>query len=272
MIFFTSTFNFLLAQKFYVATSRQLKRLESVTRSPIYSHFGETLSGVHTIRAYGATRRFIADSNRIVDTNQRCNYSTVIANRWLALRLELCGNLIILFSALFAVTSREAFQAQPGFIGLVMTYSLSVTQTLNWLVRMTSEIETNVVSVERIGEYCENVTEKEWTREVNEDPVVPAGWPAAGAVDFERYALRYREGLSLVLDGVTLHVAPGEKVGICGRTGAGKSSLTLALFRILEPAAGRITIDGVDITRIGLHELRSKLSIIPQVGDLLFTV
>lgn len=114
-----------------MATSRQLKRLESITRSPIYSHFGETLNGVHTIRAYGATRRFIADSNLIVDTNQRSNYSTVIANRWLAIRLEFCGNLIVFFSAVFAVASRESFQAAPGFIGLVMTYSLSVTQTLN---------------------------------------------------------------------------------------------------------------------------------------------
>lgn len=108
------------------------------------------------------------------------------------------------------------------------------------------------------------MTEKEWTREVNADPTIPQGWPASGALDFEQYALRYREGLDLVLNGITLHVAPGEKVGICGRTGAGKSSLTMALFRILEPAAGSIAIDGVDIAKIGLHELRSKLSIIPQ--------
>ena len=138
-------------QKFYVATSRQLKRLESVTRSPIYSHFGETLSGVQTIRAYGATKRFIADSNNKVDTNQRCYFPSFIANRWLALRLEFCGNLIVFFSAAFAVVSREQFALQPGFIGLILTYSLSVTQTLNWLVRMTSEVETNIVSVERIG-------------------------------------------------------------------------------------------------------------------------
>ncbi|OTF75909.1 hypothetical protein BLA29_010920, partial [Euroglyphus maynei] len=152
-------FFYYLIQKFYVATSRQLKRLESVTRSPIYSHFGETLSGVSTIRAYGCSKRFIQESNQRVDTNQRCYFPSVIANRWLAIRLEFCGNLITFFAAAFSVLSRDSFQSQPGFAGLIMTYAMSITQTLNWLIRMTSEMETNVVSVERIDEYCHIPTE-----------------------------------------------------------------------------------------------------------------
>ena len=239
-----------------------MKRLESVTRSPIYSHFSETLNGVFTIRAYGATDRFISDSNHIVDTNQRCYFPSFIANRWLALRLEICGNLIIFFTATFVVLARE--NLKPGFVGLIMTYALSVTQTLNWLVRMTSEMETNVVSMERIGEYCENVTEKEWTRPENVDPTVPADWPSKGDITFCSYSVRYRDGLDLVLNDISLKVVPGEKIGIVGRTGAGKSSLTLALFRLLEAANGCIMIDGIDISKIGLHELRFKLSIIPQ--------
>lgn len=203
---------FLFTQTYYVATSRQLKRLESVTRSPIYSHFGETLSGVSTIRAYGLLKRFITESNYRVDHNQRCYYPSLIANRWLAIRLELCGNIIVLFTALFGVMSRDSFAHSPGIIGLIMTYSLSVTSTLNWTVRMTSELETNIVSVERIDEYCNNEQEKDWTRPEGTEPVVPIEWPQQGKIDFDEYSVRYREGLTLVLNGITINVESGEKV------------------------------------------------------------
>ncbi|KAH9413433.1 Mrp-4p [Dermatophagoides pteronyssinus] len=253
-----------LIQKFYVATSRQLKRLESVTRSPIYSHFGETLSGVSTIRAYGCSKRFIQESNERVDTNQRCYFPSFIANRWLAIRLEFCGNMITFFAAAFSVLSRDKFQSQPGFAGLIMTYAMSVTQTLNWLIRMASEMETNVVSVERIDEYCHIPTEREWTRPSNSEPMITKEWPNNGEIDFDEFCVRYRDGLKLVLNNICIKVESGEKVGIVGRTGAGKSTLTLALFRLLEGSSGRIVIDDIDISLIGLHELRSKLSIIPQ--------
>ncbi|XP_017461230.1 PREDICTED: multidrug resistance-associated protein 1-like, partial [Rhagoletis zephyria] len=251
-------------QKFYLATSRQLKRLESITRSPIYSHFGETLSGVATIRAYGLGDSFTGQSNAHVDTNQRCYYPNFIANRWLALRLEFCGNLIIIFAAIFAVIYRESFQERPGFVGLIITYSFTVTLNLNWMVRMTSEMETNVVSVERISEYCQLEVEREWRRPENRDPVLPVGWPREGEISFVDYSVRYREGLDLVLSDVSVDIGAGEKIGIVGRTGSGKSTLTLALFRILEAAFGCIKIDGVEVGRLGLHELRGILSIIPQ--------
>lgn len=249
-----------------MATSRQLKRLESVTRSPIYSHFTETLYGVSTIRAYGAVRRFIAESNRRVDNNQRCYFPSLIANRWLALRLEFCGNLFIFFAAVFTVHSRDSFNSEQGYAGLIMTYALSVTQTLNWLVRTTSEIETNIVSVERIDEYCNIESEKEWERtsEPDSEPKLAEDWPQQGEIKFDGYSVRYREGLDLVLRQLDITINKSEKIGIVGRTGAGKSSLTLALFRLLEAAEGSIIIDGVDISKIGLHELRRKLSIIPQ--------
>ncbi|XP_053393099.1 multidrug resistance-associated protein 1-like isoform X5 [Mercenaria mercenaria] len=250
---------YVFVQRFYVATSRQLKRLESVSRSPIYSHFGETVTGVTTVRAYRQQERFIETSDNKVDANLECHYPTIISNRWLAIRLEFVGNCILFFAALFAVIARDSLS--PGIVGLSITYALNVTQTLNWMVRMTTELETNIVAVERVKEYSETPTEAAW--EIAEKRPSES-WPDNGQVKFENYGTRYREGLDLVIKGIDCTVNPGEKVGIVGRTGAGKSSLTLALFRIIEPAQGRIIIDGVDIGEIGLHDLRSKLTIIPQ--------
>ncbi|XP_016840836.1 multidrug resistance-associated protein 1 isoform X3 [Nasonia vitripennis] len=246
-------------QRFYVATSRQLKRLESVSRSPIYSHFGESVTGAQTIRAYGMQERFIQESEKRVDFNQVCYYPSIIANRWLAIRLEMVGNLIIFFAALFAVLGREDVAA--GDVGLSISYALQITQTLNWLVRMTSDVETNIVAVERIKEYGETPQEAAWDIPEN-DP--DKEWPSRGSVDFNDFKVRYREGLDLVLNGLTFSVNGGEKVGIVGRTGAGKSSLTLALFRIIEAAGGEILIDNINISKLGLHTLRSRLTIIPQ--------
>ncbi|XP_069356357.1 multidrug resistance-associated protein 1 isoform X3 [Maniola hyperantus] len=244
-------------QRFYVATSRQLKRLESVSRSPIYSHFGESITGATTIRAYGVTQRFIEESERGVDHNQSCYYPSCIANRWLAIRLEMMGNLIIFFSAVFSVLGRDTIEA--GVVGLSVSYALQITQTLNWLVRMTSEVETNIVAVERIKEYAETKQEAPWA--VGSGP--GSTWPETGALQLERLSLGYRAGEPALRD-LTCAVAPRDKLGIVGRTGAGKSTLTLGLFRIVEAMSGKILIDGIDISTIGLHQLRSRITIIPQ--------
>ncbi|XP_063822466.1 multidrug resistance-associated protein 1 isoform X1 [Ostrinia nubilalis] len=246
-----------IIQRFYVATSRQLKRLESVSRSPIYSHFGESITGASTIRAYGVTNRFIEESERGVDHNQACYYPSCIANRWLAVRLEMMGNLIIFFSAIFAVLNRD--DTNPGMVGLSVSYALQITQTLNWLVRMTSEVETNIVAVERIKEYAETEQEAAWNL-----PNGPGStWPETGALTLQQLTLGYRAGEPALRD-ITCAVAPRDKLGIVGRTGAGKSTLTLGLFRIVEAMKGKIEIDGIDIASIGLHQLRSRITIIPQ--------
>ncbi|CAL1682835.1 unnamed protein product [Lasius platythorax] len=246
-------------QRFYVATSRQLKRLESVSRSPIYSHFSESVTGAQIIRAYGVQEQFIHESENRVDFNQVCYYPSIISNRWLAVRLEMVGNLIIFFAALFAVLSRDTMNS--GLVGLSVSYALQITQTLNWLVRMTSDVETNIVAVERIKEYGDTTQEAAWK---NTEYTPPKEWPMNGRVDFKDFKVRYREGLDLVLNGLTFSVLGGEKIGIVGRTGAGKSSMTLALFRIIEAAHGKILIDDVDVSKLGLHDLRSRLTIIPQ--------
>ncbi|XP_069605222.1 ATP-binding cassette sub-family C member 3 isoform X1 [Ranitomeya imitator] len=252
-------FSYFFVQRFYVATSRQLKRLESVSRSPIYSHFSETITGASIIRAYGRQSSFVQLSDHKVDENQKSYYPGIVSNRWLGIRVEFVGNCVVLFAALFAVIGRE--NLSPGLVGLSVSYALQVTMSLNWMVRMTSDLETNIVAVERVKEYSETETEAPWSIE---DKKPSEDWPSRGEVQFSNYSVRYRPGLDLVLKNLSLEVKGGEKVGIVGRTGAGKSSMTLCLFRILEAAEGLIKIDGVNISEIGLHNLRSMLTIIPQ--------
>lgn len=165
---------------------------------------------------------------------------------------------MVFFSALFAVLSRDTLDG--GRVGLSISYSLNVTQTLNWLVRMTSELETNIVAVERVSEYSELENEAKWVA----DTRPTEKWPEEGRLRFENYKVRYRPGLDLVLHGINCDINSTEKIGIVGRTGAGKSSLTNCLFRVIEAAEGRIFIDDMDISTIGLHDLRSRLTIIPQ--------
>ncbi|XP_018417069.1 PREDICTED: canalicular multispecific organic anion transporter 1 isoform X2 [Nanorana parkeri] len=244
--------------RFYVTTSRQLRRLDSVTRSPIYSHFGETVSGLSVIRGYGHQQRFLQHNEDTIDINQQSVYSWIVSNRWLAIRLEFVGNLTVFFAALFAVLARNTLDS--GTVGLSISSALNITQTLNWLVRMTSELETNIVAVERVDEYIKVENEAPW--ETDQRP--PQDWPDKGVVKFVDYKVRYREELDLILHGITCTVDSMEKVGIVGRTGAGKSSLTNCIFRIIEAAGGQILVDGQDISTVGLHDLRKKLTIIPQ--------
>uniref|UniRef100_A0AC35TYJ0 Multidrug resistance-associated protein lethal(2)03659 n=1 Tax=Rhabditophanes sp. KR3021 TaxID=114890 RepID=A0AC35TYJ0_9BILA len=256
-------FIYLLIRRFYVNTSRQLKRLESTSRSPIYSHFQESVQGATSIRAYGCVDTFLQESHKRVDYNLVTYYPSIVANRWLAVRLELVGNIIVLSSALFAVLSRQNSSLTAGLVGLSVSYALNVTQTLNWAVRMTSELETNIVAVERIKEYSDN----EMEASTETDPKItnlPPNWPTHGLIKIKDLTLRYRDELPLTLHGISLETKPKEKIGIVGRTGAGKSSLSVVLFRLVEPASGVIEIDGIDITKIGLNDLRSRITIVPQ--------
>lgn len=250
---------YFFVQRFYVATSRQLKRLESVSRSPVYSHFNETLLGASVIRAFGEQKQFIHINDFRVDENQRAYYPSIVSNRWLAIRLEFVGNCIALFASLFAVISRHTLS--PGLVGLSISYALQVTTYLNWLVRMSSELETNIVAVERVKEYADLEQEAPW---ILQQTAPESSWPHEGKIEFRNFCLRYREDLDLALKNINVTVQGGEKIGIVGRTGAGKSSLTLGLFRINEAASGEIIIDGCNIAKIGLHDLRFKITIIPQ--------
>ncbi|VDO76241.1 unnamed protein product [Heligmosomoides polygyrus] len=245
---------YFLILRYFIHCSRQLQRLTSTTRSPIYSHFGESIQGATTIRAFGWTEMFRKQNLEKLEKHVRCSYLSLISNRWLSVRLEWLGSTVILATSLLAVMSRDWGAITAGAIGL------SITFMLNLFVRQVSDVETNVVAVERIKEYTETTVEAPWR---GQQPP-PSDWPSKGELSIENYSTRYRPGLDLVLKGLTVHVSPGEKVGVVGRTGAGKSSLALALFRIVEPVEGRILLDGVDITSVGLHDLRERLTIIPQ--------
>lgn len=253
---------YLYIQRYYLRTSRELKRLDSVSRSPIYAHFQESLSGISTIRAYRQTKRFAMESEWRVDANLRAYFPSISANRWLAVRLEFIGSIIILAAASFAIIAvTTGVKLSAGMIGLSMSYALQITQSLNWIVRQTVEVETNIVSVERVLEYARLPSE---APEVISKNRPPNSWPSKGAVSFNNYSTRYRPGLDLVLKNVNLNIKSHEKIGVVGRTGAGKSSLTLALYRIIESAGGDIAIDSLNTSTIGLLDLRGRLAIIPQ--------
>lgn len=261
-------------QRYYVSTSRELQRLNSASRSPIFAQFSEALAGAVTIRAYADQPRFRRLSDALVDTNQSAYFAGVSANRWLAVRLELVGAFITTGAALFAVLARDS--VDPSVAGLSISYALSITQTLNWTVRMMSDAETQIVAVERIEEFANLETEPrddgqdtESVRRRNADETRLAAWPSKGAVTLRDLRLSYRKGTPEVLHGVNLDVEGGHKVGIVGRTGAGKSSLVSALFRLADAQSGLVAIDGVDITDIPLRILRSRVAIIPQEAVLL---
>ena len=251
-------------QRFFVSTYRELRRLDSVSRSPIYALFGETLDGVATVRAYraeGALKARIAD---LLDENQTAFFLTFVAQCWLAVRLELAGTAIITFACLCVVLQHSAQAGNETFAGaagLSISFALSVTQSLNWSVRMASDLEAQMISVERVQQYCR--VEPEAPRDMEGDNNLPPGFPK-GAITFKNAEMRYRPGLPLVLKGLTLDIPAGSRCGVVGRTGAGKSSLMVVLMRLVELSGGAIMIDGVDISTLGLHLLRSKIAIVPQ--------
>lgn len=253
---------YLYIQRYYLRTSRELKRLDSISRSPIYAHFQESLGGITTIRAYRQQQRFALENEWRVDANLRAYFPSINANRWLAVRLEFIGSFIILAAASFAIiTVANGSDLSAGMVGLAMSYALQITQSLNWIVRQTVEVETNIVSVERVLEYARLPGE---APEVISKSRPKISWPAHGAVEFNNYSTRYRPGLDLVLKNINLSIKAHEKIGVVGRTGAGKSSLTLALFRIIEPVTGNISIDDLNTSTVGLLDVRRRLAIIPQ--------
>uniref|UniRef100_A0A8C0Z7B2 ATP binding cassette subfamily C member 6 n=1 Tax=Canis lupus familiaris TaxID=9615 RepID=A0A8C0Z7B2_CANLF len=251
-------FLYFTIQRYYVASSRQIRRLAGASRSPIISHFSETLSGVSTIRAFGHEQRFIQQNKEVVNENLVCFYNNVISNRWLSVRLEFLGNLMVFFAALLAVLAGNSIDS--AIVGLSISYALNITQSLNFWVRKACEIETNAVSIERVCEYENMNKEAPWI--MSKRP--PSQWPDKGIVEFINYQARYRDDLGLALQDITFQTHGEEKIGIVGRTGAGKSTLSNCLFRIVERSGGKIIIDGIDISTIGLHDLRGKLNIIPQ--------
>ncbi|KAK3997512.1 ATP-dependent bile acid permease [Cladorrhinum sp. PSN332] len=253
------TLAFVLLGQFYLHSSRDLKRLESLERSPLFQQFGETLSGVTTIRAYGDERRFIRDNLSRINKQLRPFIYLWAANRWLAFRTDILGDFVAFFAGVFVV--RGLGIIDPGSAGISLSYAIGFADNILWLVRLYAMNEQNMNSVERIKEYLDVEQEAAAIVEKNR----PAeNWPANGSVEFINYSTRYRQELEPVLRNLTFKIEAREKIGIVGRTGAGKSSLTLAIFRALEADEGKILIDDVDIGQIGLRDLREAITIVPQ--------
>ncbi|CCF60626.1 hypothetical protein KAFR_0L00190 [Kazachstania africana CBS 2517] len=246
---------------FYLTGSRELKRLDSITKSPIYQHFSETLVGVTTIRAFGDESRFLRENLLKIDENNRPFFYLWVANRWLSFRIDVIGALVVFGSGIFILTNINTIDS--GMAGISLTYAISFTEGALWLVRFYSEVEMNMNSVERVHEYM--TIEQEPYDEVQvSDSKVPADWPEEGRIEVSDLSLRYAAHLPKVIKNVTFNVDPRAKVGVVGRTGAGKSTIITALFRFLEAETGYIKIDGLDITSVNLTRLRRSITIIPQ--------
>ena len=258
---------------YYRQSSRELQRLDSISKSPVYQSFSEVLAGATTIRAFGPAlaRRFEEKNAAMLDRNIRCSFASQTANRWLAIRLEFIGNLLIGLTAVFIILEHGSGSITAGVAGLALSYVINFTSYLNWLIRVFTSTETQMVNVERLHHFgdLEPEEDDEAARRDKGRPAlvdVDGAWPRKGALSFRDVRMRYSADADEVLRGVTFEVAHGEKIGIVGRTGAGKSSMLAALFRMVTPdlLTGTIEIDGVGTDRVSLHTLRSRLAVIPQ--------
>jgi ATP-binding cassette subfamily C (CFTR/MRP) protein 1 len=235
-----------------------MKRFEAVLRSTVFAKFSEGLSGTACIRAYGLQNRFIVDLRKAIDEMDSAYFLTFSNQRWLSVRLDVIGNLLVFTTGILVVTSR--FNISPSISGLVLSYILSIVQMIQFTVRQLAEVENGMNATERLHYYGTELDEEAPLHTVE----VAKSWPQQGEIIFDNVQMRYRQGLPLVLQGLTMHVKGGERIGIVGRTGAGKSSIMSTLFRLVEISGGSITIDGMNISKIGLADLRSRLAIIPQ--------
>nr|XP_020443413.1 LOW QUALITY PROTEIN: multidrug resistance-associated protein 4-like [Monopterus albus] len=254
---------FLYLRRYFLQTSRDIKRLESTTRSPVFSHLSSSLQGLWTIRAFGAEERFQKAFDAHQDLHSEAWFLFLTTSRWFAVRLDGICSIFVTITTFGCLLLRD--QLDAGSVGLALTYSVTLMGMFQWGVRQSAEVENMMTSVERVVEYTELESEAPW--ETQKRP--PPDWPSKGLVTFDRVSFSYSADGPPVLKDLRAVFRPKEKVGIVGRTGAGKSSLVSALFRLSEPQ-GKIYIDGVVTSEIGLHDLRQKMSIIPQ-DPVLFT-
>jgi ABC-type branched-subunit amino acid transport system ATPase component len=256
---------YLLLQRYFTRSSRELQRLESASRSPVFAHFSETLQGLVTIRAFHRTPHFVAKNAALVDRNATAFWANVSGNRWLGVRVETLSSILTAAFALVSIASAPgAGSAFASFAGLALATIVGVTQSLNYLVRTSADVQTQIVSVERINEYAALPAEAETDAEAGEPVEVPAEWPRDGAVRVAHLGRTYRPNTPAALVDFSLDVPAGARLGVVGRTGAGKSSLLAALFRTADLQSGLVSIDGVDIKRVPLSVLRRRLTFVPQ--------
>uniref|UniRef100_A0A3B1INS5 ATP binding cassette subfamily C member 8 n=1 Tax=Astyanax mexicanus TaxID=7994 RepID=A0A3B1INS5_ASTMX len=249
-------------QKYFRMASRDLQQLEDSTQIPLLSHFSQTIEGLITIRAFRHEQRFRKKLLEYTDANNIASLFLTAANRWLEVRMEYIGAFVVLIAAVASITSALYSEVSAGLVGLGLTYALMVSNYLNWMVRNLADMEVQLGCVKRISSLLHTEPEN-YTGDLT-PAQVPSLWPKYGEIQIENLSVGYGSSLKPVLKRVNAHIKPGQKVGICGRTGSGKSSFSLALFRLVDQFEGRIIIDGIDIAKLPLQTLRSRFSIIPQ--------
>ncbi|KAM5570157.1 hypothetical protein ABKV19_017257 [Rosa sericea] len=248
-------------QQYYLPSARELSRLIGVCKAPVIQHFAETISGSTTIRSFDQESRFRDTNMKLMDGYGQPKFYIAGAMEWLCFRLDVLSSITFAFCLIFLISVPEGV-IDPGIAGLAVTYGLNLNMLQAWVIRNLCNMENKIISVERILQYTTSIP--------SEPPLVidsnrpDHSWPSQGKVDMHDLQVRYAPHMPLVLRGLTCSFPGGMKTGIVGRTGSGKTTLIQTLFRIVDPAAGRILIDGINISSIGLHDLRSKLSIIPQ--------
>ncbi|AWU75694.1 uncharacterized protein C5L36_0B09350 [Pichia kudriavzevii] len=250
---------YVLVANYYQASAREIKRLEAVKRSLVFGHFNEALSGKETIKAYRAIDRVKQRLNKLIDGQNEAYFLTIVNQRWLGANLSIlsfCMVFIISFLCVFRV-----FNISAASTGLLLTYVINLTNTITMMMRAMTQVENEFNSVERLNHYAFDLVQEAPYEIPENDP--PQDWPKYGEIIFKDVSMRYRPELPFVLKNINLSIGKGEKIGFCGRTGAGKSTFMTCLYRISE-FEGTIVIDDVDISKLGLHKLRSKLTIIPQ--------
>ncbi|VAI70510.1 unnamed protein product [Triticum turgidum subsp. durum] len=247
-------------QRYYLASAKELMRINGTTKSALANHLGESISGAITIRAFEEEDRFFAKNLELVDKNAGPYFFNFAATEWLIERLEIMGA-VVLSSSAFVMALLPAGTFSPGFIGMALSYGLSLNNSFVNTIQKQCDLANKIISVERVNQYMDIPSE---APEVIEENRPAPDWPQVGSVELKDLKIRYREDAPLVLHGISCKFQGRDKIGIVGRTGSGKTTLIGALFRLVEPAEGKIIIDSVDISTIGLHDLRSRLGIIPQ--------
>ncbi|XP_044308124.1 ATP-binding cassette sub-family C member 9 isoform X2 [Varanus komodoensis] len=249
---------FYFIQKYFRVASRDLQELDDSTQLPLLCHFSETAEGLTTIRAFRHEPRFKQRMLELTDTNNIAYLFLSAANRWLEVRTDYLGAFIVLIAAVAAISEKST----SGLVGLGLLYALTITNYLNWVVRNLADLEVQMGAVRKVNSFLSMESENyDGTMDISQ---VPKDWPQEGEIKIENLCVRYENNLKPVLKHVKAYIKPGQKVGICGRTGSGKSSLSLAFFRMVDIFDGRIIIDGIDISKLPLDLLRSRLSIILQ--------
>nr|XP_033784243.1 ATP-binding cassette sub-family C member 8 isoform X2 [Geotrypetes seraphini] len=249
-------------QKYFRVASRDLQQLDDSTQLPLLSHFSETVEGLTTIRAFRYEARFRQKLLEHTDSNNIASLFLTAANRWLEVRMEYIGACVVLIAAVASITNSLYYELSSGLVGLGLIYALMVSNYLNWMVRNLADMEIQLGAVKRVNGLLK--TEAENYKGLLSASQIPQNWPESGDIQIQNLSVRYDSTLKPVLKHVNAHISPGQKIGICGRTGSGKSSFSLAFFRMVDTFQGRIIIDGIDIAKLPLQTLRSRLSIILQ--------